>query len=110
MKHLFLRNETECANIPIDAILSLEVKDYFLVCHTACGRSFSCCKALIQIENLHLPYFVRINRSTIINIHKIQLVNFKTRVIEINELLSYQMAFRKINLVRKAIREFESNT
>ncbi|AWW31226.1 hypothetical protein DN752_14455 [Echinicola strongylocentroti] len=109
MKYLFLKNETEAANIPMDTILSLEVKDYYLSCHTVCGRDFSCSRVLNEIEGELPAHFVRINRNTIVNLRKVQLVNFKERTVYMNENLAYQMAIRRMKTIRNAINEYESD-
>ncbi|GGF23736.1 LytTR family DNA-binding domain-containing protein [Echinicola rosea] len=108
MEQLFLRNETSAANIPLERILSLEVKDYYLVCHTVCGKDFCCSKPLNEIEGELPPYFIRINRNTIVNLQKVRLVDFKERTIFMNEKLAYQLAVRRMKAIRKAINEYEA--
>ncbi|QDH79017.1 LytTR family transcriptional regulator [Echinicola soli] len=109
MEYLFLKNETETANIPMDMIISLEVKDYYLVCHTVCGRDFCCSKSLNKIEGELPSHFIQINRNIIVNLQKVQLLNFKERTIYMNGQLAYQMAIRRMKAIRKAINEYESD-
>ncbi|UCS95053.1 LytTR family transcriptional regulator [Echinicola marina] len=109
MEYLILKNELEIAKIPIDAILSLEVNDYLLTCRTVWSRDFCCSKALSEIEGRLPSHFLRINRNTIVNLNKVQLVHFKERTIRMNDQLIYQMSHRKVKVIRKAINEYESN-
>ncbi|WP_186756029.1 LytTR family DNA-binding domain-containing protein [Echinicola salinicaeni] len=109
MECLILKNELEIAKIPIDAILSLEVNDYLLTCRTVWKRDFSYSKALSEIEKQLPSYFLRINRNTIVNLNKVQVVNFKERTIRMDDQLIYQISHRKVKIIRKAINEYESN-
>ncbi len=98
MKNPFitLKNEVEILRIPEQELLCLEIVGNLLTCRMEAEQVFQCTMALSSVEKKLSEDFMRINRSCIVNTHKIRKYNRVNKCVVLSDQSEHKVSARKI--------------
>ena len=95
-KIVTLRNESEYKCIDLTDLLYVRVYDYLSSFHSVNNQKFTCTKSLLEVVTILPDNFFRINRNSIVNIHKIDTFKRSKRKVYLSNSVEFIVSYRRI--------------
>ena len=100
---LVLRNENEICPIDINNLVAVTIDNYLCSFYIENRNVFTCTKTLKEVEQQLPDYFIKLNRSCLINVKKVQSVNIREKTVHLSSGISFNFSAQHLKALEQAL-------